>query len=718
MSYKKISIYIAALLIVCILMMFLLPTIIETAATTATQYQYTNRIFNESTVTSVNIEISESDWQNLLENPMNETYYLANITIGNTTVNNVGIRTKGNSSLSSVASSDSDRYSFKIDFSYYDSSQSLYGLTKLNLNNQMSDSSSMREFLSYELMEEMGVATPAHSYMYISINGEEFGLYLGVEQINETFLSNNFDDGSGDLYKPDSTSLEWTSDSIDDYTNLYLKTNEDSSDQSAMISLLDVINNGGDLESVMDVDQVIRYFAANTALVSMDSYQGSTRHNYYLYEQDGLFSIIPWDYNMSFGGFTMGGAGGGFSGMMNEDSEAQGDNSDQSNAEGQETVPPDNNIGSEAESDNSSSSSSAEQEQAAPGFNGNEPPTDIPQNGADGEQFPSGGGMQQQSPGDMAGGEMPDQRANGQDSAQGQPAQDGFDDSSSNEQAENNTDENAQEGFENNNGPQGGGMGGGLMGDSGFVNQDAIDFTIDTPVSGVSLDRSPLITSWLNNDEYKEIYHSYLEEIANGFLSEERMTVMVATIADMISPYIAKDPTAFFTVDEFNSAISGDDSIIEFSKQRSESILLQLSGEKESTTDTSSYGSGGMGGGAGFGADNEGNENAYGAIQNGGGMMMPPDQQQGNEAGNIPSEIPDDIQEQIENGEFQPPNMQEGQQNADRQGMGMQYNQSQNTIDFNYVVTICICVVLLLIGILFARLFARRGFKQRMFSAG
>ena len=43
--------------------------------------------------------------------------------------------------------------------------------------------------------------------------------------------------------------------------------------------MLDVINHGGNLEDVLDVDEVIRYFAANTALVSLDRYQGTMMHN-------------------------------------------------------------------------------------------------------------------------------------------------------------------------------------------------------------------------------------------------------------------------------------------------------------------------------------------------------------------------------------------------------------------------------------------------------
>lgn len=45
---------------------------------------------------------------------------------------------------------------------------------------------------------------PLCSYAYITVNGEEWGLYLAVEGVEESFLERNYGDGSGELYKPDS----------------------------------------------------------------------------------------------------------------------------------------------------------------------------------------------------------------------------------------------------------------------------------------------------------------------------------------------------------------------------------------------------------------------------------------------------------------------------------------------------------------------------------
>ena len=58
----------------------------------------------------------------------------------------------------------------------------------------------------------------------------------------------------------------------------------------------------------MDIDNILRYMAVQTFVVNLDSLSGSMAHNYYLYEDDGRLNIIPWDYNLAFGGFQSGSA--------------------------------------------------------------------------------------------------------------------------------------------------------------------------------------------------------------------------------------------------------------------------------------------------------------------------------------------------------------------------------------------------------------------------
>lgn len=271
----------------------------------AKEYPYLDNLFAEGVVNEINIEISEEDWADLVENPLEETYYAVDVTINGETLSNVALRTKGNNTLTSVASSDSDRYSFKIDFDYFNDGENYYGLKKLNLNNNYGDASYMREYISYRIMGEMGIPVPATSYTHITINGEEWGLYLAVEPIDEVFLERTFGDSTGDLYKPDGTGadLVYRGDDMSEYPGLVLKTNEETSDGSAILDLMKALESGEGMEDVLDVDEVLRYLAANVALANYDSYLGNTTHNYYLYEQDGRFTIVPWDYNYSFGGF-------------------------------------------------------------------------------------------------------------------------------------------------------------------------------------------------------------------------------------------------------------------------------------------------------------------------------------------------------------------------------------------------------------------------------
>ncbi|VFC58969.1 spore coat protein [Clostridioides difficile] len=271
---------------------------------------YIEKYFNRDKVMEVNIEIAESDLKDMNENAIKEEFKVAKVTIDGDTYGNVGIRTKGNSSLTSVVNSDSNRYSYKINFDKYNTSQSMEGLTQLNLNNCYSDPSYMREFLTYSICEEMGLATPEFAYAKVSINGEYHGLYLAVEGLKESYLENNFGDVTGDLYKSDEgSSLQYKGDNPENYSNLIVESDKKTADWSKITKLLKSLDTGEDIEKYLDVDSVLKNIAINTALLNLDSYQGSFAHNYYLYEQDGVFSMLPWDFNMSFGGFS--GFGGG-----------------------------------------------------------------------------------------------------------------------------------------------------------------------------------------------------------------------------------------------------------------------------------------------------------------------------------------------------------------------------------------------------------------------
>jgi len=587
----------AILLLLFVVIYAVLPNVgIETKNT---EFSYENIVFNNNKVTTVDIEMAEEEWADMLENAAAEELKKADITVNGKKIENVAIRTKGNLSLRSVVNSDSDRYSLKIDFDYYDDTQSLYGLKKLNLNNNYSDSTLMREYISYELMEQMGLPTPAHSYMYVTVNGGERGLFLGVEAVDETFLANNYGSNNGFLFKPDGTGsdLKYISDNIADYTGIGLKTNEANVDQSKFIKMIEAINNGGDIEKYIDVDEMLRYFAVNTALVNLDSYQGNLKHNYYLYEEEGVFSIIPWDYNMSFGGFGVGGGGGRMDDI--------------------------NQLPANAEMKKSGDAQMNEQ-------------LDKPD-----MKFPNNGVQQQQ-----------EQQPNG-DRNQG-----GFN--------------------------MGMGLSGNLMEDS------AINFSV-TPVSGATLEDRPLLNALLSNEEYRAKYEGYLEEVATNYLTEEYIQSITKKLAVLLTTYVEADPTKFSTTEQFLEAVEGENSLPEFAKQRSASILKQLSGELVVEASTSQ-----------------------------GNMGMPNPNDNGDMNGNPmsedfdPSQLPSFNQDGNNQGERPAGGgpMQRPDQNGGPMGMPNQNNEQLNqatAIDKNTVITIIISFVLLIAALLGVLKFKRRG---------
>lgn len=165
---------------------------------------YESRLFDTSRVHTIDIVMD--DWDSFIENCESEEYSACAVVIDGESYKNVAIRAKGNTSLSSVAALGSSRYSFKVEFDHYDDTKTYHGLDKLNLNNLIFDNTMMKDYLTYRMMAEFGVDAPLCSFVYITVNGEDFGLYLAIEGVEDAFLERNYS-GTGELYKPDSQSF-------------------------------------------------------------------------------------------------------------------------------------------------------------------------------------------------------------------------------------------------------------------------------------------------------------------------------------------------------------------------------------------------------------------------------------------------------------------------------------------------------------------------------
>ncbi|MDD6799968.1 MAG: CotH kinase family protein [Firmicutes bacterium] len=119
---------------------------------------YEDRLFNTSRVHTIDIVMN--DWEIFIENCISKEYSVCSVVIDGEAFKNVAIRAKGNTSLSNVQSSGSDRYRFKIEFDHYDSNNTYHGLDKLCLNNIIQDNTYMKDYLTYRMMNEFGVASP------------------------------------------------------------------------------------------------------------------------------------------------------------------------------------------------------------------------------------------------------------------------------------------------------------------------------------------------------------------------------------------------------------------------------------------------------------------------------------------------------------------------------------------------------------------------------
>ena len=382
---------------------------------------YETLLFDQSKVHT--IEITMDNWDDFIANAAAEEYRECTIVIDGENMGQVGIRAKGNTSLSSVATLGSTRYSFKVEFNHYVKGKKYHGLDKLSLNNLIQDATMMKDYLAYTLMAKMNVPSSLCSYARIIVNGEEWGLYLAVEGVEESFLDRN-GMTKGELYKPDSLSfgggrgngrdfdiekfretedssetsgtdtaeatdqenasgfsfpsgnpfgdgsfsppegmpdgvpempeggfsfpgggfpgnteggenptdqsgsipqqpgggfggfnfgmgsddvkLVYTDDNPENYSNIFdnAKTKISTKDKERLIAALKKLNAGEDLDSVVNKEEVTAYLAVHNFLCNDDSYTGMMVHNYYLYEEKGQLSILPWDYNLAFGGFS------------------------------------------------------------------------------------------------------------------------------------------------------------------------------------------------------------------------------------------------------------------------------------------------------------------------------------------------------------------------------------------------------------------------------
>lgn len=619
------------------------------------QPAYAEKLFRTNMVHTIDIVVKESDWDDMLANALAEEYIQCSVVIDGESVKGVGIRPKGNSSLSMIANSDSDRYSFKIEFDHYEKGKNYLGLDKMVLNNIAQDNTYMKDYVTYQMMNAMSVDAPLSSFIWVTVNGEDWGLYLAAEGVEESFAQRVYGNNFGEIYKPESMDMgdmrrgnvgerreggfpgqggnmpqipNFNADNIPNFGNgqmpqrpgedqgqgnnaggrmpnfggggfggfggfgrfgggatslIYIDDNPESysaifdnavfkpseADKKRLIQSLKQLKEGQNVEQVVDVDEVIRYFTVHNFVLNSDSYTGSLTHNYYLAENNGKLSMIAWDYNLAFGGM--------------------------------------------------------------------------------------GGGM----------GRMP------------------FGFNANNEQTASVT--------------------------SIDEATSLVNYPIDSPMLAGSTDDKPMIAWIFNNDKYLEQYHAVFAEYMEYFRSG-RFTEMYDNAIALISPYVQKDPTAFCTYEEFQK---GSNALREFCLLRAESIQGQLNGTIASTSDgQTASGNAGFIDASSIDIKSMGsNSMGFGRARNG-GNFTPPNGQGGfpNNDGNFTPTNEQDVfpgndnfmEREVPNTETQNP-----ENNAGRRFPNMAANSDraskESSSSVKEAVLLLACAVVLVGGIVFAK---------------
>lgn len=280
------------------------------------------KLYDKTKVHQIDVQMEQSKWNEFLSHADDEVYYPCDVVIDGERFENVGIRTKGNSSRMFVSQSKSQKYSWRIKFDKYNKYGNYYGLTELCMNNMFSDPSCMRDMLCYDALHEIDGVGPNCAWTDMYLNGELFSFYFLAEQPGDTLAERLATSDDAVLYKATDKAgggggNPWggggNNDGYCSFTekmaldNFDVKFGKDDSFEhiGAIKQAINQLssNNYKFIEDVIDVPSFLKGFAVNSVMCNYDSYNGTLAHNYYLMYNDGKAYFVGWDYNLSLGNF-------------------------------------------------------------------------------------------------------------------------------------------------------------------------------------------------------------------------------------------------------------------------------------------------------------------------------------------------------------------------------------------------------------------------------
>ncbi|MBE2190361.1 MAG: CotH kinase family protein, partial [Candidatus Kapabacteria bacterium] len=286
-----------------------------------------NDLYDINEVKVIELQFNQSDWWELLEaNYETSTDIPANLIYNGTTYPNVGVRFRGQTSYKNIQGS--QKKSFNISIDYEDEELRLDGYKTLNLNNCYTDATFMKEIL-YSRMAGKYVPMFKANFVKLIINGENWGIYSNVQQLNREFYSDWFLSNDGTNWRaiiPDTTtlpkgpsgfvgfgtgfsSLNYLGDNPIRYTRYYtLKSHKVENPWDDLVTTCQKLEQlpsnlmYDSLQYFIDVDRALWHLAIENIFTDDDSYINKGGMDYYIYYDIETNRINPiiYDGNSTF----------------------------------------------------------------------------------------------------------------------------------------------------------------------------------------------------------------------------------------------------------------------------------------------------------------------------------------------------------------------------------------------------------------------------------
>ncbi|MBE1554993.1 CotH kinase family protein [Sporosarcina limicola] len=181
---------------------------------------------------------------------------------------------------------------------------------EIHINAEYKDPSLVRNKLSFDFFNEIGCLSPRSRFVSVKLNGKNEGLYLELESVDEHFLENRQLPKGPIFYAVDGDANFSLMSDLDKEVKKSLKfgyeqkvgTEQDEVRLQEMIIKINTISRAefeNEIVKYLNVEQYLRWLAGVVFTQNFDGFV----HNYALYQnsETGLFEVIPWDYDATWG---------------------------------------------------------------------------------------------------------------------------------------------------------------------------------------------------------------------------------------------------------------------------------------------------------------------------------------------------------------------------------------------------------------------------------